>query len=76
MKSLDIKKDNKDGIPSIFVKSCDRTSYSLQQIFNRSLNDGVLPDQWKEALIPIFKSEFRHIISNYRHIFSQYLEKF
>lgn len=81
LRSLDAKDGaGSEGIPPI--KSCAEVlSFPLQKIFNRSVDDGVFPDQWKEVLIiPVHKSGHSHIISKYRPvsvvaIFGKVLEK-
>ncbi|MCP4494208.1 MAG: RNA-directed DNA polymerase [Gammaproteobacteria bacterium] len=46
------KSTGADGIPAIFLKNtCDVLAPSLTYLFNRSLSCGVVPSQWKDAII-------------------------
>ena len=41
----------------------------LSNFFNKSLEQGIFPDKWKEALVtPIFKKQNRQFKENYRPI--------
>ena len=54
-------KDNKsprvDGIPpKLLLETVKQISIPLAKVFNWSLNEGVVPLEWKEAnIIPLFK---------------------
>ena len=54
-------KENKspgvDGIsPKILKESVEQISTPLAQVFNMSLNEGIVHFEWKEAkIIPLFK---------------------
>ena len=56
-----------DGISSRLLRECpDLVSESLTLIFNRSINTGIFPDEWKYAkVIPIHKHGKRNCIENY-----------
>lgn len=59
-----------DGLPNALLKSCARsiTPY-LKVIFEKSLHDCALPNDWKIAsVVPAHKSGARNVISNYRPI--------
>jgi hypothetical protein len=59
-----------DELPPIFIKMigtqlCD----PLSTLFNRCLMEGVLPADWKEAIvIPLFKKGRKFLVENYRPI--------
>ena len=43
----------------------------LSNIFNKSINTGRVPDKLKEGIIiPVYKSEDRKCLCNYRHLYS------
>ena len=68
---LDIKKGPEpDNIPNKFIKHCHFSlARPLWLIFNRSLQTGCMPTQWKQSLvIPIYKSGNKKDINNYRPI--------
>ena len=52
------------------LKECkEELSQPLTQLFNQSLNEGVVPDSWKTAnVVPIFKKGDKSLASNYRPI--------
>ena len=56
-----------DGIPACLVKAnVSVISESLTHIFNLSINQGVLPDDWKNArVIPVYKEGVKSTASNY-----------
>ena len=71
-----------DGIdPSIARSSIPQIAYLLSTIINCSLSSGVFPSQLKAAkIVPVYKSNERNNISNYRPIsilsyFSKFFEK-
>ena len=67
--------------PKIIKLACPFIAQPLTEIFNSSLVTGIFPDQMKIArVIPLFKSEDRTLVNNYRPIsvlpvFSKILEK-
>ena len=66
------KKDNKspgvDGIPPKLLKEIvEQISIPLAKLFNLSLEEGIVPSEWKEAKItPLFKKGSRNKPENYR----------
>lgn len=71
IKRLNIDKGSgPDNIPPLFIKRC-RTAITLPLtiIFNRSLQDGVFPTEWKKTrILPIFKNHDQKDVKNYRPI--------
>ena len=61
---------NPDTIPPTVLKELShQISPILEIIFNKSLQTGQVPNDWKEANVaPIFKKGDKHNPSNYRHI--------
>ena len=58
-----------DGIHPCLLKSCPSLVEPMFLIFSRSLDDGVLPAQWKfSEIVPIFKKGSRRDPLNYRPI--------
>ena len=59
-----------DGISARLLRECpDLISESLTLIFNRSINTGIFPDEWKYAkVIPVHKHGKRNCTDNYRSI--------
>ena len=59
-----------DGMHPRVLKECSlELSLPLAMIFQKSLDDGALPSEWKRSNItPIFKKGKRNIASNYRPI--------
>lgn len=59
-----------DNIPSIVLKYCSSAlAKPLCLIFNKSLSEGVFPEEWKSSyIIPIFKSGNRTQINNFRPV--------
>jgi hypothetical protein len=59
-----------EGIPTYFIKKVITALLQpLTAIFNRSLTSGVVPEQWKKALvIPIFKKGDRRDPNDYRPV--------
>jgi hypothetical protein len=71
-----------DGIMINTIKECnDQLATPLCVLFNKSIHEGIVPDDLKIAnIIPVFKSEDKIIVSNYRPIsvlpaFSKILER-
>ena len=59
-----------DGITSRLLKECSK-SYTILicTLFNKQLDSGCFPKVWKTAnLVPVFKSDGRQIVENYRRI--------
>ena len=67
-------KDNKspgvDGIPpKLLTEIVEQFSTSLANLFNLSLEEGIVPSEWKEANItPLFKKGSRNKPENYRPV--------
>ena len=67
-------KDNKspgvDGIPPKLLKEIvEQISTPLAKMFNLSLEEGIVPSEWKEANItPLFKKGSRSKPENYRPV--------
>ena len=67
-------KDNKssrvDGIPPKLLKEIvEQISTTLAKLFNFSLEEGIVPSEWKEANItPLFKKGSRNKPDNYRSV--------
>ena len=65
-------KDNKspgvDGIPPKLLKEIiEQISTPLAKMFNLSLEEGIIPSEWKEANVtPLFKKGSRNKPENYR----------
>jgi hypothetical protein len=64
------KATGQDNIPGKLLKElATETSLILATIFNASIRQGRIPDQWKEALItPLFKKGDKGKASNYRQV--------
>ena len=67
-------RDNKspgvDGIaPTILKETVEQISMPLAHVFNMSLQEGIVPLEWKEAnIIPLFKKGPRNKSVNYRPV--------
>ena len=67
-------KENKspgvDGIsPKILKETVEQISAPLAHVFNMSLQEGIVPFEWKEAnIIPLFKKGSRNKSVNYRPV--------
>ena len=71
LESLDVTKaTGPDGIPAKLLKeTASVIAPSLCKLFNKSLNTGVLPQEWKEAnIVPVFKKGDHEHTENYRPI--------
>ncbi|KAF2348831.1 hypothetical protein FHG87_020413 [Trinorchestia longiramus] len=64
------KSTGPDGLgPRILKKAAEVIREPLTNIFNRSLETGIVPEDWKRANVtPIFKNGNKQIRSNYRPI--------
>ena len=64
------KASGPDEISNRVLKLCaDSLCVPLSNLFNKSLSQGLFPDQWKDALVSaIFKKADRQLKSNYRPI--------
>ena len=73
-KKIKKMKDNKspgvDGIPPKLLKEIvEQISTPLAKLFNLSLEEGIIPSEWKEANItPLFKKGSRKKPENYRPV--------
>ena len=73
-KKIKKMKDNKspgvDGIPPKLLKEIvDQISTPLANLFNLSLEEGIVPSEWKEANItPLYKKGSRKKPENYRPV--------
>ena len=73
-KKIKKMKDNKsprvDGIPPKLLKEIvEQISTPLAKLFNLSLEEGIVPSEWKEANItPLFKKGSRNKQENYRPV--------
>ena len=69
-------KENKspgvDGIsPKLLKETVEQISTPLAHVFNMSLQEGIVPLEWKEAnIIPLFKKGPRNKSVNYRPVFN------
>lgn len=69
--SVNIRKGaGPDEIPPLFISACaSALVFPLLKIYKVSLATGTFPQEWKKAkVVPVYKSEKRNIISNYRPI--------
>ena len=59
-----------DCVPSLLLVNCaTELAPVLLPIFSHSLSHGVIPKSWKrDAIIPIYKSGAKTVLSNYRPI--------
>jgi len=64
------KSPGPDGWPTELVRNtADLICLPLSLLYNKSLTDGVLPDDWKKAYVtPLHKSGPRSLVSNYRPV--------
>ena len=72
-KKIKATKDNKspgvDGIlPKLLMETVEQISIPLARVFNLSLKEGVVPFEWKEAIILLFKKGSRNKSENYRPV--------
>ena len=66
-------KDNKspevDGFPpKLLLETVEKISIPLARVFNLSLEEGVVPLEWKEANILLFEKGSRNKSENYRPV--------
>ena len=59
-----------DGITPLLLKELSaEAAPALAMIFNKSLDEGVVPEDWKEANVtPIFKKGSKSVPGNYRPV--------
>ena len=59
-----------DGVETKMLKECaEELAPKLQQVFRKSLDDGEVPRQWKEAhIVPIHKGGSKAIMNNFRPV--------
>ena len=73
-KKIKKMKDNKspgvDGIPPKLLKEIvEQISTPLAKLFNLSLEEGIVPSEWKQAnIMPLFKKGSRNKPENYRPV--------
>ena len=73
-KKIKKMKDNKspgvDGIPPKLLKEIvEQISTPLAKLYNLSLEEGIVPSEWKEAnIMPLFKKGSRNKPENYRPV--------
>ena len=74
LKSLKMLNVNKatgsDGIPARLLReTADYIAPSLTKLFNKSLQYGIIPDEWKVAnVVPVYKKGRKDCVENYRPI--------
>ena len=65
----DNKSPGVDEIPPKLLKEIvDKISISLAKLFNLSLEEGIVPSEWKENIMPLFKKRSRNKPENYRPV--------
>ena len=66
----DSKSPGVDGIaPHILKETMEQISMALAHVFNMSLQEGIVPLEWKEAnIIPLFKNGSRNKSVKYRPV--------
>ena len=71
LKGLDPNKaTGPDTVPTRFLREfADEIAPTLTTIFQKSLDSGKIPEDWREAsIVPIFKKGDRHQAANYRPV--------
>ena len=63
-KSNNMKENNSPGVdgisPKILKETVEQISSPLAHVFNMSLQEGIVPLEWKEAnIIPLLKKRFK-----------------
>ena len=72
-KLMSIRMDKAPGVdelvPMFLTALSDEISVPLSKIYNRSLREGEVPNDWRDANVsPIFKSGSRAVPGNYRPV--------
>ena len=68
-KMRDNKSPGVDGIVPKLLESVEQISTPLAKLFNLSLEEGIVPSEWKEANItPLFRKGSRNKPDNYRPV--------
>ena len=58
-----------DIYPRLLKAAPEQISYALVQIFQKSIDSGEIPDDWKQAnVVPIFKKGSKGDVNNYRPV--------
>ena len=59
-----------DGVETRILKECaEEMAPKLQQVFRKSLDEGVVPSQWKEAhIVPIHKGGSKAVMGNFQPV--------
>ena len=59
-----------DGIPARLLReTVDIITPSFTKLFNKSLQLGIIPDEWKVAyVVPVYKKGRKDCVENYRPI--------
>ena len=73
MKLRDMKDNKSPGVdripPKLLLEIVEQISTPLATVFNLSLEEGIVPLEWKEAnIIPLFKKGSRNKSENYRPV--------
>jgi hypothetical protein len=71
LRSLNISKaSGPDGITArLLIETSEQIAPSVTLLFNKSLEEGVFPDEWKLAyIVPVYKKDNRQYVENYRPI--------
>ena len=71
LKMLNVNKaTGQDGIPARLLReTADNIAPSLTKLFNKSLQYGIIPDEWKVAnAVPVYKKGRKGCVENYRPI--------
>ncbi|CAB3992953.1 Hypothetical predicted protein [Paramuricea clavata] len=71
LRSLNVSKaSGPDRITArLLIETSEQIAPSLTLLFNKSLEEGVFPDEWKLAnIVPVYKKDNRQYVENYRPI--------
>ena len=73
IKIRDMKDNKSPGVdevaPKLLLEIVEQISIPLETVFNLSLEEGIVPLEWKEAnIIPLFKKGSRNKSENYRPV--------